>query len=568
MGAITGTPSAIGSFNFTLQVSDSEVPPQTVAKSLTLTVNSTATAPMITSISNTTFTVGTAGSFAVTTTGSPSPSLTESGSLPSGITFQDNGNGTAALSGTPPPGAKGNYSLTITATNGVGSPASQSFTLTVSAAVVFPLKVSANRRYLVDQHNIPFLMLGDSPQSMMANLSRSDMATYMADRQAHGFNTILVSILVDASTAGNADGTTFDGVAPFTRGTSPSDYDLSTPNSAYFSRLDSLVSMAASHDLLVMLNPIETRGWLTTLENNGATRAFNYGAFLGNRYRKSPNICWQSGNDFQDWNSNSIANNLVYQVMAGIASTDPSHVQTIELDYPASYSNQDQATLGSVLTLDAAYTYFETYDEVLQAYNSLPTLPTFLTEANYEYENNNNSFPGVADAFILREQEYWAMTSGAAGLLYGSLHTWTFAPGWQSYLDSPGALELAYLDRLFNSIPWWNLVPDQNHQIVTAGYGAYDASNDNLRLATYATTAWSPDGSLAVVYDPAGSTLTVNLGEFGQPVTAAWYDPSNGTFTPITGSAFQNSGTMQFATPGKNSDGDSDWVLVLQAKMM
>ena len=366
------------------------------------------------------------------------------------------------------------------------------------SSAAFPLKVSSNGRYLIDQNNVPFLMLGDSPQSMIVNLRTTDMATYMANRQARGFNTIIVDVLVTTYTARNASGTTFDGIAPFTIGTSPSDYDLSTPNSAYFARLDALVSMAASHGLLVALDPIETGGWLPTLENNGTTKSFNYGAFLGSRYKNSPNVIWQSGNDFQDWSTNSTDNNLVHQVMAGIASTAPTQLQTIELDFFESYSNQDHTTLGSTLTLDAAYTYFETYDEVLAAYNSTPTLPVFLVEANYEFENDLSAFPGVTDTFILREQEYWTMTSGASGQFYGSLYTWKFAAGWQNHLDSPGALELSYLTRLFNSIPWWNLVPDQTHQVVTIGYGTYNAGNDDLPLANYATTAWVPDGSVAI----------------------------------------------------------------------
>ncbi len=51
--------------------------------------------PAITSATATTLTVLTPGSFLVTTTGSPAPSLTETGALPSGVTFVNNGNGTA-----------------------------------------------------------------------------------------------------------------------------------------------------------------------------------------------------------------------------------------------------------------------------------------------------------------------------------------------------------------------------------------------------------------------------------------------------------------------------------------
>ena len=107
-------------------------------------------------------------------------------------------------------------------------------------------------------------------------------------------------------------------------------------------------------------------------------------------------------------------------------------------------------------------------------------------------------------------------------------------------------------------------MPDQNHQIVTAGYGTYNGNNGNLLAANYATTAWIPDGSLAVTYDPAGNALTVNLAKFSQPVTAAWFDPSKGAVNIISGSPFSNSGQGEFSPPRKNHDGDHDWVLLLE----
>jgi len=87
-------------------------------------------APSITSAASTTFIEGTAGSFTVTTTGAPTPAISESGPLPTGVTFVDNGNGTATLAGTAT--ASGTFPLTITADNGVSPAAQQSFTLTVN----------------------------------------------------------------------------------------------------------------------------------------------------------------------------------------------------------------------------------------------------------------------------------------------------------------------------------------------------------------------------------------------------------------------------------------------------
>ena len=94
-----------------------------------------ATPPAITSGDSATFTVGAAGTFPVTTTGTPTPSLSDGGAtLPSGVTFTDNGDGTATLAGTPGAGTGGTYPFTITAANGVSPNATQSFTLTVDQA--------------------------------------------------------------------------------------------------------------------------------------------------------------------------------------------------------------------------------------------------------------------------------------------------------------------------------------------------------------------------------------------------------------------------------------------------
>jgi hypothetical protein len=94
----------------------------------------TGAAPAITSAATLGIRPGTRASFTVTTSGSPTPALTESGALPAGVTFQANTNGTATISGTPPANATGTYHVTLTATNGVGSPAVQYLVITLSSA--------------------------------------------------------------------------------------------------------------------------------------------------------------------------------------------------------------------------------------------------------------------------------------------------------------------------------------------------------------------------------------------------------------------------------------------------
>jgi hypothetical protein len=92
-------------------------------------------AGQITSGPSAAFTVGTGGTFAISTQGfSPGPAISISGTVPSGLTFHDNGNGTATLSGTPVQGTGSLYTLSILAHNGVNGDATQSFSLRINEA--------------------------------------------------------------------------------------------------------------------------------------------------------------------------------------------------------------------------------------------------------------------------------------------------------------------------------------------------------------------------------------------------------------------------------------------------
>ena len=119
------------------------------------------------------------------------------------------------------------------------------------------------------------------------------------------------------------------------------------------------------------------------------SKAFEYGQYLGNRYKNFRNIIWMHGNDFQSWrNENDRA--LVQAVARGIRSMDKNHIHTVELNYTSSGS-LDDPQWAPLIELDAAYTYFPTYAQVLIEYNRSDFKPVFMVEANYEYEQNFNA---------------------------------------------------------------------------------------------------------------------------------------------------------------------------------
>ena len=452
------------------------------------------------------------------------------------------------------------YSYAVAAYDAAGNvsnPSSPPLGVTTPAGppgVVYPLKVSANGRYLVDQNNVPFLITGDSPQALIVNLTEAEADSFFADRQAGGFNVVWINLLCATYTGGRPDASTYDGIIPFT---TPG--DISTPNEAYFARVDDMISLAAQHGLTVLLDPAETGSFLSVLNANGTTKARNYGRYLGTRYRSFDNIVWMSGNDFQTW-QNPGDDAVVEAVARGIHDMDDRHIHTVELDYPVSGS-LDDPTWAPLIELNASYTYYPTYAQVLTDYNRSNALPTFLVEANYEFEHNAAD-EGTPD--ILRRQAYWTMLSGAAGQMYGNHYTWPFSSGWQDNLDTPGSAQMGLVKFLFAPRAWYNLIPDQTHDVVTAGNGTF-ADSGALADSDYLTAARTPDGALVMAYMPTVRTITVDMSKLAAAAYASWYDPTNGTFSAISGSPLANSGTRNFTPAGNNAAGDGDWVLVLEA---
>jgi hypothetical protein len=135
-GLLAGKPTTTGTFSFVVGLVDSNGPGMPGVISYTLKVNS---APAFTSAHSTTFHAGTAGTFKVTTRGAPAPAIKNvrfTGCTPSKLisplSFADRGNGTATIHMRAKPAITGRFTLCLVASNKIGSPARQKFTLTVA----------------------------------------------------------------------------------------------------------------------------------------------------------------------------------------------------------------------------------------------------------------------------------------------------------------------------------------------------------------------------------------------------------------------------------------------------
>jgi hypothetical protein len=428
--------------------------------------------------------------------------------------------------------------------------------------VVLPISVSDDGRTLVTAAQEPFLLLGDSPQSLMVNLSVADAENYFSVRAAQGFNAAWVNLLCTTYTYGRPDATTFDGIAPFTVTLPTGEYDLATPNEAYFERVDDMLAAAASQGVLVYLNPIETGGFLATLRANGVERAREYGRFLGRRYRDANLIVWMSGNDFQTWQIPA-DDKVVLAVAHGIRDADRRHLQTTELNFQVSSSLDDPAWDG-LLGINSVYTYAPTYARLYLDYARPNFLPNVMIEGNYEGGQKGDA-PHVTNAHDTRTQIYWTFLAGGAGSFYGNNAIVRMEPDWEARLLDPGAEQVGFARALFEPRRWYELVPDVSHVVATAGFGMATDSG-NAQDNDYVTTARTPDGALVMSYYPVPQNLTIDLTKLGGTATASWFDPTTGLYSPDPASPVDNVGFHVFTPPAaQHADGTSDWVLILEA---
>jgi len=284
-----------------------------------------------------------------------------------------------------------------------------------SGAVQWPIQDSTNNHYFMDQNTIPFLLMGDSPWSLPVALDTTDQTTYVSNRAGYGVNAMLFGFNGNVGLFGTLqyNGCTWDNVCPFLKNLSGgacspmnpctyATYDISTPNSAFYQRVASTINLVAQYGIVALLNPNEsgyeneTTDFLQTMVNNGSSKVYAYGQYLGSFFNNSSNvkqstIIWMIGNDFSytDTTQNPTYNALQLQLVQGILNEDSVHLLTVGdiLDNEETPTGSlDDSLIAPYDRYDAVYDYQPEYDQMLRSYDrTLPLTykPAFLLEANY-----------------------------------------------------------------------------------------------------------------------------------------------------------------------------------------
>lgn len=120
---------------------------------------------------------------------------------------------------------------------------------------------------------------------------------------------------------------------------------------------------------------------------------------------------------------------------------------------------------------------------------------------------------------------------------------------WRTIRQYPGAEHLRHVIGFFSQLPWWQLVPDQKHDVLLSGYGEYTKPD-------YVTAAMTSDSTQMVAYLPQPGIVRVDMSRLkGPQVRVRWYDPRTGQYTE--GGRMANRGVQKVESPLKE-----DWVLL------
>lgn len=423
-------------------------------------------------------------------------------------------------------------------------------------STAFPLRVSADQRHLADRDGRPFLVVGDTAWSLVAQLGEEDIARYLDDRASRGFNAIIVN-LIEHKYATRAPATR-DGTPPFLK---PGDF--TEPNPAYFDFARRAIDQARRRGISVWLCPAYLgwgggdEGFFKEIKAAGPAALRGYGHFVGGQFKELPNIVWMMGGDYalpanERWAGNELALGLREGGATQLMTAHGGQLSALD-----TFGDQPW------LAVDTVYSYATNlYVPLLANAARRPARPFVLIEAIYEGEHE-------ARPEQIRRQAYWAMLCGAGGQFFGNNPLWHFDgptlfphPGsWQEALGGTGSRDMARLAALFARLPWHQLAPDRDHPLVTSGEGSGRAM---------ITAARTPDGRLSLLYIPSDGKepreFSVNLGELSIPIAAHWFNPARDGAMIAAGTNLAGRGALTFRTPGDNGTGANDWVLLLEGK--
>jgi hypothetical protein len=342
-------------------------------------------------------------------------------------------------------------------------------------AVALPeLRVSENRRFLVQADGQPFFYLGDTAWELFHRLDREEADRYLEDRAAKGFTVIQAVALAELDglhakclRASAARGQRSDEA----RRQGRPEQRLLGPRRLHREPAESLGMYIG---FLPTWGDKWNKKWGVGPEIFTPENAEVFGRWLGQRYKDRSNIIWILGGDRP---IETEAHRAIMEAMArGLAKGDGGrHLMTF---HPVGGQTSSrwfhQADWLDFNMLQSGHSPQSTnYVPVERDYALQPPKPTLDGEPAYEYPPDAMPAKRPVGALQVRRNAYWAVFAGAFGHTYGTHPIWQMydtgrwplwevVTPWHQALDLPGATQLIHLKRLMLSRPFLTRIPDQS----------------------------------------------------------------------------------------------------------
>jgi len=446
--------------------------------------------------------------------------------------------------------------------------------------VNFPIRTSADGRYLVDKNNVPFPILGRTSWFVISQ-PVSGYQIFIDHTVSLGYNSIEMMGITHDPRA-NHPPFNGDGDMPFLKRLDGSPWkgslvytnikkeapDLTTPNEKYWAYIDNFLSYCESKGVLVFFfpgyvgYPDTNQGWMEELVANGS-KAEAFGAWIAKRYKNQPNLVWMLLGDMGTFNTER--KNAEAALIKGLKSVTGQQSIHYSSEAGSGQNSTDQTDFADQITLNGVYTW----DSVgipkqgRHAYSLQPVMPAFLLEQPYDEEGPDGNSVNPHASQPVRRFQWWGWLSTIGGYISGNGYVWPFVdPHWKNHLDTQGSRDMSHLNNFIRSISWWELVPsglNGMRNLITSG-GGIETNQD------YIAAAANPTGTLLVAYVPPAHQggFTVNTTGMGEILDASWFDPTSGIFLKLSDSTPDKKGTRKFTPPARNSVGQHDWVLVVR----
>jgi hypothetical protein len=292
-----------------------------------------------------------------------------------------------------------------------------------------------------------------------------------------------------------------------------------------------------------------------------------YGKFLGKRFGKK-SLIWILGGDRSPAGNEDLWRNLAKGIAIGIAGTEDYDAAIMTYHPGGGHTSAEWFHNDQWLDFNMQQTGHgpvqrspQCWIKIAHDYELRPIKPVMDGEPLYEDHpigfREAPKWGYSLDAHV-RQRAYWDVFSGAFGHTYGNHSVWQmYSPErrgingplwyWDEAIRRPGAAQMQHLRDLIESRPFLSRVPDQSLVAEQYEEGEYIAAT---RGEGY-----------ALIYSGHGQNIKVNMDKVpGEQVQAWWYNPRNGSATPID--KFANSGVREFDPPS-HAGFAADWVLVL-----